>query len=214
MNESDFFSFFNGRIKERGLNLKKLSELSGISLKHLEALSYGDFAALPPAPYFRGYLVKLGSILDFDPELWWSKIKENESVKYGLADRPPANRFIKPQFTKFIWAGAAGAALLIYFFIQLPRIFGTPGLRVIEPSKNPAVSTSSVVTLIGTVSGANELTLNGEAISVHQDGTWEKNALLEPGLNSLELRARKFLGGETKILEQIIYQPENTSTSN
>ena len=66
MDYADFPSFFNERLKERGLTLKRLSELSGISVKHLEALAAGQFDNLPPAPYLRGYLLKLGQVLGFD----------------------------------------------------------------------------------------------------------------------------------------------------
>ena len=66
----DFASFFASRLKERGLTVKKLSELSGISQKDLQNLSEGDFDHLPPAPYLRGYTQKLSKILEFDPEFW------------------------------------------------------------------------------------------------------------------------------------------------
>ncbi|MBI4087734.1 MAG: helix-turn-helix domain-containing protein [Candidatus Liptonbacteria bacterium] len=211
MDDQNFFSFLNGRIKDKGLNLKKISELSGISLKHLEALGREDFSAMPPAPYFRGYLIKLGEILDFDPDPWWSKIKSAGAVRNsGEEDAPPRNRFIKPQFLKFIWAAIVGLVVLLYISLQSSRILGKPNIQVVYPETNPAVAASNTITLKGSVSNWNELTLNGEPISVSRDGEWEKIVLLEPGLNSLELKAKKFLGGEIKVIEQIIYQPTST----
>ena len=215
MNEdSDFPSFFNSRVKDAGLNLKRLSELSGIALNHLEAMSLGDFSAMPPAPYFRGYLIKLGSILDFEPDEWWRKIKTSSLIKNsGAADAPPSNRFIKPQFLKYIWIAGVALVVLVYFVLQFPKISGKPDLRLAYPDKNPAISTSSTATIRGTISNWNELTLNnGETISVNQDGTWEKIVLLSPGLNTFEVKAKKFLGGEVKIIEQIIYQATSTTT--
>lgn len=213
--ETDFLHFFNERVKERGLNLKKLSDLSGISFKHLEALSYGDFNALPPAPYFRGYLVKLGDILDFDPDAWWPSIKNGDFVKNsGAEDRPPFNRFVQPKLLSFVWIGIVVLGGLLYFALQAPRIFGRPALTVTFPTANPFVSASSSVTIRGTISGEwNELTLNGESIPTDRSGAWEKNVLLDPGLNAVRINAKKFLGGEMNIIEQIIYQPESSSTS-
>ena len=43
-----FEQFLNERLKERGMTLKRLSELSGISQKHLEYLARGEFDHLPP----------------------------------------------------------------------------------------------------------------------------------------------------------------------
>ncbi len=213
-NESDFISFFNGRIKEYGLNLKKLSELSGISLKHLEALSYGDFGALPPAPYFHGYLQKLGYILDFDADAWWPKIKTGDFIKNsGAEDRPPSNRFVRPKLMHFVWFGIIALLLIVYLAAQAPRIFGKPGLTLLFPAENPFISATSSLTLRGAISsGLNELTLNGEGIPADSHGAWEKTVLLDPGLNTFQITAKKFLGGETKILEQIIFQPQSTST--
>ena len=70
------------------------------------------------------------------------------------------------------------------------------------------------MTIRGTISGEwNELTLNGESIPTDRSGAWEKNVLLDPGLNAVRINAKKFLGGEMNIIEQIIYQPESSSTS-
>jgi len=214
MGEESFSSFLTSRIKDRGVNLKKLSELSGISMKHLEALCHGDFWSMPSAPYLRGYLIKLGEILDFDPNPWWSKIKSAGFVKNsGAGDAPPKNRFIKPQFLRFIWIAVVALFFAVYLSLQFSKIIGQPSLKLVYPDKNPAVSVINAITIQGTVSNLNELTLNGEVISVGKDGSWEKIVLLEPGLNTLEIKAKKFLGGETKIVEQIIYQPTSTPAS-
>ena len=52
-----------GHIDTKNISLEKLAELSGVSLRHVEALLLGETHKLPPAPYIRGYLVKMGHIL-------------------------------------------------------------------------------------------------------------------------------------------------------
>ena len=72
--------FLRDRMKEKGVSLKKLSDMTGISVNHIENMLRGDFERVPPTPYFRGYLIRIGEVLNFDGEAWWEKIKKEEEV--------------------------------------------------------------------------------------------------------------------------------------
>lgn len=210
--ELDFEEFFTERIKERGFNLKRLSEVSGIATKHLESLASGSFGNLPSAPYFRGYLQRLGEILDFDWEVWWSRFKNSGLVKdAGAKDPPPRNRFFSPAVYKNLWLIVGAFMIIFYFIFQATRIFGKPIIAVTYPAQNLATVSTPEITVAGTLQNGSELYLNGEFVQIGKDGAWQKNVLLGPGLNSFEITAKKFLGGETKIVEQILY--ESTSTA-
>jgi transcriptional regulator with XRE-family HTH domain len=221
MNASNlpFEQFFAEKIKERGVSLKKLSEITGIAPGHIESLLRGDFESMPSAPYFHGYLLRLGAELDFDGEEWWTTLKREGVVKNsGELDTLPRNRFIKKSPPKYLWAIGAGIIILIYLAFQAPRIFGKPTLTVTSPSANPYVTTSSTITLSGTVSNADSLYLVGangetEQIIIASNGSWQKGVLLGAGPNPFEISAKKFLGGETDVTEQIIYQASGTATS-
>lgn len=208
-----FEQFFAEKIKERGVSLKKLSEMTGIAPSHIENLLRGDFDSLPSAPYVHGYLTHLGAVLDFDGDDWWARLKKEGVIKNsGELDTLPRNRFIKQAPPKYIWWIAAGAVVLIYLAFQAPHIFGTPTLVVLSPDTNPYVTSSSTFTLAGTVSGADSLYLVGadggqEPIIVAPDGSWQKSVLLGDGPNPFEVTAKKFLGGQKSVTEQIFYQP-------
>ena len=212
-NELPFEQFFAEKIKERGMTLKKLAETTGIAPAHIESLLRGDYESMPSAPYFHGYLIHLGTILDFDGEEWWIKLKKEGVIKNsGGLDTLPRNRFIKQSPPKYLWAIGVGILVLIYLAFQAPRIFGKPTITVISPDTNPYVTTASTFTLSGTVSGSNSLYLVGangetEQIIIASDGSWQKEVLLGIGPNPFEVSAKKFLGGETSVTEQISYQP-------
>lgn len=207
-----FEDFFNDRVRGRGLNLKKLSELSGIATKHLESLSRGHFSAMPSEPYFHGYLIRLGEILEFEPDVWWKKLKIGGFVKSsGEKDEMPKNRFLRENASSIIWAVSIFVIMAIYFGVQSSKIFGRPNITITEPNQNPATSFTKEFKLKGKLANATMLYVGGEAVSVAQDGSWEKNIALADGLNSVEIKASKFLGGETKIVEQIVYQAANTT---
>jgi cytoskeletal protein RodZ len=199
-NDLPFEQFFAEKIKERGVSLKKLAEMTGIAPAHIESLLRGDYESMPSAPYFHGYLTHLGAVLDFDGEEWWVKLKKEGVIKNsGELDTLPRNRFIKQAPPKYLWWIGAAVIVLIYLALQAPRIFGKPTLVVDIPNANPYITASSTLTLTGTVSGA--------------DGSWQKSVLLGVGPNPFQVSAKKFLGGETSVTEQIFYQPTGSTTT-
>ena len=218
-NDLPFEQFFAEKIKERGISLKKLAEMTGIAPAHIESLLRGDYESMPSAPYFHGYLTHLGAVLDFDGEEWWVKLKKEGVIKNsGELDTLPRNRFIKQAPPKYLWWIGAAVIVLIYLALQAPRIFGKPTLVVDIPNANPYITASSTLTLTGTVSGADSLSLVGadgeqEPIIVAADGSWQKSVLLGVGPNPFQVSAKKFLGGETSVTEQIFYQPTGSTTT-
>ena len=75
MDES-FETFFRERIKDRGISLKKLSELTGIAISHLENMVRGNFDDVPSAPYFHGYIIRLGAAWRVRPDaLSWCSVQ-------------------------------------------------------------------------------------------------------------------------------------------
>lgn len=216
----DFENFLNDKVKARGLSLERISEQTGISLKHLESLSRGHYEEMPPAPYFRGYLAKLGSLLDFDPELWWTRFQAMGVVKKsGPLDQLPKNRYAKSSRLKFVIFGAIALVILIYLGMSLPRILGKPQLTIDYPKDSLITAHDPRVLTYGTLKNGNNLTVNGEPVQVADDGSWQKEILLDPGLNTLNFNAQKFLGREVNQLRQINYDasgaavPASTSTS-
>jgi transcriptional regulator with XRE-family HTH domain len=218
MEYSDFALLMNDKLKERGLTLKRLSELSGIALRHLENLSEGNIFELPAAPYLRGYLQKLSRILDFDPEEWWQYFQKMELLKRsGSADKLPENRFAPRLIAKYIWLAVILIVVVGYFAFRYRAIFGRPMIIISSPSADLTSVRENIITISGRAEGQSQVFVNQEAVRVGEDGGWEKSMLLEPGLNTVEIRATKFLGRETKIIRQIVYEPTNqpnsTSTS-
>ena len=209
MNPEDisFEEFFAERVKHKGLSVKKLADMTGISPRHLTEIARGNFAALPSAPYVRGYLMRLGQALEFDAETWWQRIKIDRRVKNsGSTDALPQNRFLKRPPTRMIMLGAIALIVIIYFGMQFSKIFGKPSLALTNPTQNPFTTTISPVTLQGVAGNADSVSLNGENVTLSPDGSWSKSILLSNGPNQITITAKKFLGRETSMTEEIIYE--------
>ncbi len=210
----DFQSFFSDKLKEKGLSLKKLSEISGIALKHLENLNSGNLDALPPAPYIRGYLKKISEILEFDPEPWWQDLRrEGEIVTSGNKDSLPQNRFAKKVANRKNWPIILIILIILaYFGFRSSKIFGRPEITTTyPPSEEVLIIQTKDITLQGNLRGGDKVMINGEATPINQDGSWQKTISLDPGPNIIEIAAKKFLGQETKITRNIIYEPHPES---
>ena len=223
MNEElPFEEFLAARMRDRNVTVKRLVEASGIAPSHLENMLHGNFDDMPSTPYFRGYVLRLGKVLDFDGEEWWARIKREVAVRRsGPADSLPTNRFIKKNIAKGIWAGGIVAVIvIIYLAVMLPRILGKPSLTVSFPMANPYTATSNTITISGVIGNADALYLSNDAASsseqeipVAADGSWQISVLLGDGPNSFRLSARKFLGGETDIVQQIIYESSSSTAT-
>ncbi len=219
MNDMDreeplFEEFLAERMRDKGVTLKRLSEATGIAPGHLENMMHGNFEHMPSTPYFRGYVIRVGKVLDFNGEEWWEQLKKEDFVKNsGPTDALPKNRFIKKVVPKAAWIiGAAVIIIIIYLAFTLPHILGKPTLTISYPPTNPYTTGSSTITLGGTVENADALYLSSanasdtEEIAVGSDGSWQKTVLLQSGLNPFKISAKKLLGGETAVTEEIIYQ--------
>jgi transcriptional regulator with XRE-family HTH domain len=210
MNGGDFQSFLNAKLKEQGLTFKKLSEISGISLKHLENLNSGNISELPAAPYVHGYLLKLGQILDFDGDKWWQLLKEEEISTSGAEDQLPKNRFSKKPLGKKIWLILAVFLIILYFGLRFSKIFGRPEIIITYPKDNITVVNTNEIIITGELKGGDKIMLSSpvsEQIPIDTRGLWQKNIRLDSGANNIEITAKKFLGREAKITRQIIYEP-------
>lgn len=204
----DFSSFLKDRIRDRGLSLKRLSEMSGVPINFLEVLVRGDEEKFPPAPYLRGYLVRLGCVLDFDPESWWKELKEKRELKAaGPQDKLPQNRFAIKTTSKYLWLTMAGLIILGYLGFRFYHILGKPQLAVYYPGETLISVGDGTITVAGASGSGDKVFVNREEVTVGADGRWQKRVQLQPGLNTIEITAKKFLGGETKILRQVVYEP-------
>jgi cytoskeletal protein RodZ len=211
-----FEEFLAARMRDKGISLKRLAEATGIAHTHLENMLHGNFEDMPSTPYFHGYIMRLAKVLDFDGEEWWAKLKKENLVKNsGPADSLPRNRFMKKSVPKLLWVGIVVVVLLIiYLAFQFSRIFGKPTLTIEYPGTNPFTTSSSTITIGGVVENADSLSINdNQEISIGSDGSWQESVLLNDGPNAFKISAKKLLGSETDVTEEIIYMGISSATA-
>ncbi len=203
----------NEAIALRGLDVKKLSELTDIPVHYLAALSEGDFTKLPAVPYVRGYLIKVAEALRVDADLFLRAYKQEVSFRAlktsGSEDKLPSNRFTLGTPSRkrtFIIIGIILVLVIIYLIWRIDDFLGTPKIQIFSPAADNLIVNSPSIKLSGEVSSRDKLTVNNEEILVEKNGQFQKDFSLQPGINTIEFKAKRFLGKEAKVIRQVIYQ--------
>ncbi|MCL5733412.1 MAG: helix-turn-helix domain-containing protein [Patescibacteria group bacterium] len=210
----NFSDLLKEKIKEKNLTVLKLSEISQISVKNLENLLSGDFEKMPSAPYLRGYIKRLGEILNFDYSPWWQEIRAIRKISLPkTADALPKNRFAFKSRNWQIIISLAVFILALYFVFNFGKIFGQPSLLITNPQNDVTMSSSDNFLIQGVVKNTDELLINGESENTNPDGSFEKNVILTPGSNAFNFTAKKYLGGAVSVIKTIDFQNSTTTTS-
>ncbi len=194
----------------RVLNVEKLVELTDIPKHYLSALITGDFKKLPAAPYIRGYLTKISEILQIEQDVLWLAYQKESSLykTSGPQDKLPSNRFaFKTPYKKTtITIVVVILVVVIYFAWQFGNFFGTPKIEIVSPAVDNFTINTPSIRLIGKINPRDKLTINQEEILAEESGRFEKEFSLQLGINTVEFKVKRFLGKETKVIRQVIYQ--------
>ena len=196
-------------VEIKGLSIARLQQLTDIPERYLETIFKGELKKMPAAPYIRGYLYKLSEILGLNGEELWQRYKrEAEIFSSGAQDRLPENRFaIKTISKKWIVGGIIGVIILIYLGINAGRLLGKPELTINLPISDTTLTNLPNATISGKINPNDILKINSQEIIANKEGEFEKKYNLQLGINNFEISVKKFLGRETKVVKQIIYQP-------
>ena len=211
MEDKNFHIILREQLELKSLNVQKLASISGIQERYIKAMLEGDAEKLPSLPYVRGYVIKLADCLKLDGDELWALYRKTYNFKTsGAKDTLPKNRFAAKTISKSkIFAVFAVAALLLYAGTQFNRLAGVPEITVRNPASANLISvTEQTFTVSGSINPENKLLINGENTVSGADGSFSKEIQLQPGINTVVFKVSRFLGKETSVVRQILYQPE------
>ena len=195
-------------MREKKVSIARLAELTDIPERYIVLFLDDEQKGLPPAPYVRGYLIKIAGALGLEGQQLWQAYKKQQELKTsGMGDRLPANRFaFKRVNRKKIGAIIAIVVLLIVATIIVKKNIGGAAIDIQNPIEDSVVVYESAIDLPGKINPGEYLTINNEDIAIDRNGYFEKNISLEPGINSVEFKVKRLLGKESITVKQIIYQ--------
>ncbi|MCL5004862.1 MAG: helix-turn-helix domain-containing protein [Patescibacteria group bacterium] len=195
-------------ISFKGMDIERLAEITGVPKNYLAAFVSGDFKKLPPPPYVRGYLMKVSAALGIDADYLWNIYKKEITPEIKGSDKLPVNRFAPQRKSrkKAIMLIAA-FFVIIYLAFRIDDIIGIPKMEIIRPANNGEIVNEQFIKLSGNLNNFfDKLTINNEEVPVEKNGNFEKEYQLQPGINKIEFKVKRFLGKEIKVEREIIYQ--------
>lgn len=192
-------------LEAQRMSADKLAELTDVPKRFIASLIRGEFDQLPAKPYVRGYLFKIAEALAVDPHVLWQSYRQSADLAAsGEQDRLPTNRFALQRVRSSRVIIALVAVIILSFAgFRFNDILGRPTIDLSVPES----TTETIITVRGTISPRDRLTLNDEVIYPRESGEFEKEVQLEPGLNTLTFHVSRYLGRETTVIRQIFYQP-------
>lgn len=201
-------------MREKGISIQKLSELTEISPNYLKALTENDITNLPSAPYIKGYINTIAQILEIDSRVLWDDYNRlSESKTSGEKDILPGNRFAQKSLNKKgLFVGIIILLLIAYIAPKISDFFGKPSLEIMAPSQDKLNVSDPNFTLKGKIGNPQDkVTINSAEVVVLPDGSFEQNVALEEGpQNTFEFKVKRFLGRETTNSRTIIYKSPAT----
>ncbi len=190
----------------KNLDLATVEKATKIRAKFLEALEKNQFDKLPPGTFVRGFIKNYANFLGLPVEetLAFYRRQANEEKIPVLSDfTPRIGRFrLTPQF--FTTAGIG--LLLTIFFAYLAfsyfQFAGAPALVVNSP-KNNSVVTTEQVEIAGKTDPSATLTVNGQTVSITENGSFDVKIPLTAGLNTLTITATNKYQRQTTITRNL-----------
>lgn len=214
------------QIEFHNLEMETVLKKAQFPEHYFDAILTEQHEKLPAFPYMRNHLVDLAKELELEPEKVLSLYKKEFSEKIsGENDKLPGNRFALPSSKKVVGISVTLVVLLILSYVFLTSsFFGRPNIQLTFPPANPDpfISAKKTITLSGSVGSRDSLRINGQAITVQDDGTFLTEYPLQPELNSISFEAKRFLGSTTRLVRQVYYdatqeedvsEPLETATS-
>lgn len=202
------------RIKQ-GVSLREAAECAGVSVGYLERIESGDYKNLPADVYIRGFLKKYaeflmlpsGEIVDFyqrEKRIFYNIYSgDNDENKYfsgGLLKRIR----ITPKIISLAAIVIAAIFITGYFVYEIGFLVSPPKLILENPAQDTEVFEQKM-NITGKTDYDSFVKINGQNVSVDENGYFKQEINLADDLNVLEIKAVNRLEKETSIIRRVVY---------
>lgn len=198
------------RRAKKGLSLAECAELLGVNPAVLTRLEADDYDYLPHDIYSLGLVRRYSRLLRLDEEVAAQKYlflrgdlpKQATTLKRMKTKRA----IVTAQWTGWLAAGLAVAAVAAYLVTQLLILTSPPQLTLVEPAEDRLV-TAVELTVRGRTLPSAEVSVNGVGVITDDEGWFSTQISLHEGLNQIEIKAVNRRGQETAIVRNMVYDP-------
>lgn len=195
--------------KAMNLSVAQVAEQTRIGSRFIEALEQGRYKELPGSVYVRKYVSELCRLYTLPFERLSEQLAREISVTQPKEVRLSPKSSAKPlQIPNLFRWGAVGILVAVvgtYFTWQVVRLITPPQIEVTQPSQDIVLDQLSVIVKGKTQPGA-QITINEQAADVDEQGNFEEEVSLRPGLNRLEIAAQTKYSSQSIVVRQIVVE--------
>lgn len=199
--------------REAGSSVNELGRQIQVAPKYLTAIEEGRYRELPGLVYARQFVRRYAASLQTDVDYALSLFDREYAIVRGggLGERP----LLTPRAnTDFPWwrrhlrllaASVITLGLLTYLGIQVVRLYTPPPLNIIQPAGDVTTKNNSITVGGLTVADAR-VTINGQDITVTNNGQFSDQVDLHAGLNTLRISAIKKHSRPQVVVRQVLVE--------
>ena len=195
----------------QGLDLREVAKEISIEVKYLESLEADDYYKLPSPTYARGFLKRYAEFLKLDFEKILSQWDEKHNHRERELKKPKSKikeMFQLSQFKfKIILILIVFCLILFYLGFGIKNILFSPEIEIFYPAED-LVTNDSSLTIKGKADPLATIFINNQPVEQTEKGFFEQKIDLLPGLNQIEISAKKKYSKEKIIYRQIVLEEE------
>ncbi len=182
----------------KDIGVEVLAKKLDIPAKYIVNLENGQQENLPGDIYVRAWLKKManfyevdanGLLVDYHLEKKISsninrdnRVEKKKAIKSG--------RFLSPKILRWLVLSGIVLVLFVYLGFEIINIIAPPYLNIVQPYNNFKTKEPSI-DIVGQSKAEAQVMINGELVSLDQEGKFKKTVNLTLGLNNLEISAKK-----------------------
>lgn len=203
------------RRKQLGLELSEVAHQINVSARYLEAIEEGRYDKLPGEVYAKNFIKSYVNYLGCDYQACLKQYQSENKV-FKKTKLSPATDFSKP-VKRISKIHLIATPKLIRTFIVLMLVFSClgylglkvkaivtpPELTVLMPEDN-LVTSENFIDVAGRIESESTLQINGQQVLTDQDSRFNETIDLKPGVNIIEITAKKRHGKQTKVYRQVV----------
>lgn len=198
----------NERLRQKK-TLRQLYQQTKIPEKTLKALEEDDYSQLPSATFIKGFIKIYAQSLNLDKDKLlavfrrdWEKQEERKILPKGLARPLDRLSFWNPKTGLILIISFIVTIILIYFGLQLKNFLLPPSLVLTTPEENQKIDKEEI-TVAGKTNKDASLTINGQTVSLDDDGSFSYQLKALPGEKTIIVVATNRHGKKTTIQRTI-----------
>jgi cytoskeletal protein RodZ len=215
--QSETLGNFLKKIRQSsGWQLKDISQRIKIKEEYLQALEEDNYHQLPSPTYARGFLEHYAEFLNLDPkqiieryrrESQFFEVREKILKKQGLTQSTLPG-FLKKKKISTLNLQKIGTIVVVivflfYFIWLVGQALLPPKIIIFFPNDNFETN-EKIIQIKGRTNSNAIVKINDQPVSKFENGFFEENLNLLPGINEIKISARKKNSSETVIWRKII----------